>query len=56
MLGAMKEKLLIASLLAGYVCLAAAQDGPLQVWLTALAPLALIAVAFVLEVLDSPPR
>jgi len=52
----MKVKLLVASLLAAYLACALVQDGPLQVWLTALAPLALILLAFVLQVLDSPPR
>ena len=52
-MGGMKLKLLIASILAAYVGLAAAQDGPIQVWLFTFAPLALVAIAFVLIVADS---
>jgi hypothetical protein len=53
----MKPKRTIGLLLAGYVILATVQDGPIQVWLIVLAPLALIAIAFVMQVADhSLPR
>jgi len=35
---------------AGYFGLASAQEGPIQVWLVVLAPLALIAIALVLRI------
>jgi len=34
----------------GYLALAAMQDGPIQVWLVVFAPLAMVAIAFALEV------
>lgn len=34
----------------GYLALAVMQDGPIQVWLVVFAPLAMIAVAFTLDV------
>jgi hypothetical protein len=55
-MGGMKLKLLIASILAAYVGLAAAQDGPIQVWLFTFAPLVVVAIAFVLIVADAPRR
>lgn len=36
--------------LTGYVGLACAQDGPIQVWLVVFAPLALIAIALALRI------
>lgn len=54
-MGGMKVKILITSILAAYVALAAAQDGPVQVWLFTLTPLAIISVAFVLMIADKPP-
>ncbi len=38
--------------LAGYLALAGAQDGPIQVWLVVFAPLALITAALVLHITD----
>ena len=34
----------------GYLALAGLQDGPIQVWLVVFAPLAMIAIAFALDV------
>jgi hypothetical protein len=34
----------------GYLALAGLQNGPIQVWLVVLAPLAMIAIAFALDV------
>jgi hypothetical protein len=36
--------------LLGYVVLAGMQDGPIQVWLVVFAPLAILALAFALDV------
>ena len=42
----------IGMVLLGYALLAAAQEGPMQVWLLVLAPLALVAVALLLDISD----
>jgi hypothetical protein len=49
----MKAKLLLAALATGYFGLAYSQDGPVQIWLAALAPLVFVLVGFVLDVVDS---
>lgn len=48
----MRPKVTIGLVLVGYLALAATQEGPLQVWLLALAPFALIATALVLHISD----
>ena len=45
-------KITVASMLAGYVTLAALQEGAIQFWLVALAPLLVLGVGFVLHVAD----
>ena len=55
MLLLMKAKLLLAALVAGYFGVAYSQDGPVQIWLAALAPLVFVLVGVVLEVADSRP-
>ena len=54
MLRAMKTQIAIWSIVAGYVGLAALQDGAIQFWLVALAPAVVLAVAFALIVADGP--
>jgi hypothetical protein len=53
MLLVMKTILVIGILLAGYFGLAFLQDGPVQIWFAALAPVVLVLVGFVLDVGDS---
>jgi hypothetical protein len=48
----MKAVVTIGLVLLGYLALAAVQDGPLQVWLLAFAPFALMAIALVLHISD----
>ena len=50
----MKMKLAIGSIVAGYLALAALQDGAIQFWLVALAPAVVLGVAFALLVADAP--
>ena len=50
----MKTNIAVASIVAAYLAFAALQDGPIQVWLMALAPLLLLGVGFVLHVADRP--
>jgi hypothetical protein len=50
----MKTNIAVASIVAAYLAFAALQDGPIQVWLMALAPLLLLGVGFVLYVGDRP--
>lgn len=52
MLHPMKTQTAIGAILAGYITVAAAADGPMQFWLVALAPLAVLGVGFALHVLD----
>ena len=48
----MKTNIALASIVGAYLALAALQDGPIQVWLVALAPVLLLGVGFVLHVGD----
>jgi hypothetical protein len=48
----MKTQTAITSILAAYVALAALQDGPIQFWLVALAPLLVLGVGLALHVAD----
>lgn len=48
----MKTALAIALVLAGVLTFAAAQDEPMQVWLVALAPFALVVIALLLHISD----
>jgi hypothetical protein len=48
----MKTQLAIGSIVAGYVTLAALQDGPIQFWLFALAPAVVLGVGFALHLRD----
>ena len=50
----MKTNIAVASIVGAYLAFAALQDGPIQVWLMALAPLLLLGVGFVLHVADRP--
>jgi hypothetical protein len=52
MLCPMKTQLAIGSIVAGYVTLAALQDGPIQFWLFALAPAVVLGVGFALHLRD----
>lgn len=53
MLLVMKTTLVIAIVLAGYFGFAFSQDGPVQIWFAALAPVVLVLVGFVLDLVDS---
>src|SRR5690349_19429012 len=48
----MKTNLAVALLIGGYLAFAALEEGPIQFWLVALAPLLLLGVGFVLHVGD----
>lgn len=48
----MKTQITIWAMLAGYVTLAALQDGPIQFWLFALSPALVLAVGFALHLRD----
>lgn len=48
----MKTNIAVAALVGAYLACAALQDGPIQVWLVALAPVLLLGVGFVLHVGD----
>lgn len=48
----MKTQLAIGSIVAGYLALAALQDGPIQFWLVALAPAVVLGVGFALHLRD----
>lgn len=52
----MKTNIAVASVVGAYLTFAALQDGPIQVWLMALAPLLLLGVGFVLHVGDRHER
>jgi hypothetical protein len=52
MSASVRQRLAIVLIIAGYFGVAAAQDGPIQVWLLILAPFVLIAVALVLHITD----
>ena len=49
----MKTHIALASIFGGYLAIAGLQEGPIQCWLVALAPLVLLAVGFVLQVGDA---
>jgi hypothetical protein len=49
----MKTHIALASVVGGYLALAALQEGPIQFWLVALAPLVVLAVGFVLHLGDA---
>jgi hypothetical protein len=49
----MKTHIAVASIFGGYLAIAALQEGPIQCWLVALAPLVLLAIGFVLHVGDA---
>jgi hypothetical protein len=51
--GGMKTHIAVASIFGGYLATAALQEGPIQCWLVALAPLVLLAIGFVLHVGDA---
>ncbi len=48
----MKTNFAVVAIVGAYLAIAALQDGPIQVWLVALAPLLLLGVGFVLDVGD----
>jgi hypothetical protein len=48
----MKTQITVASILAAYVTLAALQEGAIQFWLVALAPVLVLGVGFVLHLAD----
>lgn len=54
MLRGMNATTAVALVLLGLAIVAAMQEGPLQVWLVILAPVALLAVAFLLQIADGP--
>ena len=46
----------VALVIAGYLAIAAMQDGALQVWLLILSPLALAGIALVLDIAERPKK
>jgi len=54
MLRGMNATTAVGLVLLGLAIVAAMQEGPLQVWLIILAPVALLAIAFLLHMADGP--